>query len=158
MKKLLLLLLSLLILLTNADARFWTNKEGGGFEGELVELKGSNAVIKRNSDGKIFQVSIADLSFDDQKYLDSGKSENKSNKYDAGKFPKSLYDKLVSQYTFDDKDRLNFDEMRNRNSANNPPVRKSKDTKHFNGLIDEWLFFKDALTEDEVKELYESYK
>jgi predicted phosphodiesterase len=70
MKKLLLPLLSLLIiLLSNADARFWTNTEGKQFEGELVEVKGNAVTIRRTRDRIKFTVPIAGLSQEDQEYL-----------------------------------------------------------------------------------------
>ena len=69
MKKLLLPLLSLLILLPSADARFWTNKEGNSFEGELVEVKDNAVTIRRTRDRIKFTVNVADLSQGDQEYL-----------------------------------------------------------------------------------------
>ena len=67
--KLILPILSLLIFLPNVDARFWTNKEGKSFEGELVELKGNAVVIRRARDRIKFTVNVVDLSQGDQEYL-----------------------------------------------------------------------------------------
>jgi len=69
MKKLILPLLALLIFLPNVDARFWTNKEGKSFEGDLVDVKGNAVTIRRKSDRIKFTVNAADLSQGDQDYL-----------------------------------------------------------------------------------------
>jgi len=67
--KLILPILSLLIFLPNVDARFWTNKEGKTFEGELVEVKDNAITIRRTRDRIKFTVNAADLSQGDQDYL-----------------------------------------------------------------------------------------
>jgi len=77
MKKIILPLLFLLIFLPNADARFWTNKEGKTFEGELVELKDNAVVIRRARDRIKFTVNSADLSQEDQDYLKDLKEKKK---------------------------------------------------------------------------------
>ena len=69
MKKLILPILSLLLLLSIADARIWTNKKGQSFEGAFVESKDNTIVISRAPDGLNFTVPIKDLSDEDQKYL-----------------------------------------------------------------------------------------
>jgi len=69
MKQILLPILSLLIFLPNVDARFWTNKDGKSFEGELVEVKDNAITIRRTSDRIKFTVNAADLSQGDQDYL-----------------------------------------------------------------------------------------
>jgi len=78
MKKILLPILSLLIFLTNADARFWTNKEGKTFEGELVEVKDNAVTIRRNRDRIKFTMNVADLSQADQDYLKELKEKKKA--------------------------------------------------------------------------------
>jgi len=77
MKKILLPILSLLIFLPNVDARFWTNKEGKAFEGELVEVKDNAITIRRTRDRIKFTVNVADLSQGDQDYLKELAEEKK---------------------------------------------------------------------------------
>jgi len=69
MKKIILILPFLFILLPNVDARFWTNKEGKAFEGELVEVKDNAITIRRTRDRIKFTVNVADLSQGDQEYI-----------------------------------------------------------------------------------------
>ena len=78
MKRLILPILSLLIFLPNVDARFWTNKDGKTFEGELVEVKDNAITIRRTRDRIKFTVNAADLSQGDQDYL-KGLEEDKKN-------------------------------------------------------------------------------
>jgi len=70
MKKLLLPLLSLLILASNVDGRFWTNKEGNSFEGDFVEVDNNAVTIRRSTDSIKFTMNISDLSEADQAYLE----------------------------------------------------------------------------------------
>jgi len=87
MKKLILSLLFFLILLSSADARFWTNKEGKSFEGELVEVKDNAVTIRRARDRIKFTVPIKDLSQEDQDYLAKlgveKKAEEEANKKES---------------------------------------------------------------------------
>jgi len=76
--KLILPLLSLLIFLPNVDARFWTNKEGKTFEGDLVEVKDNAITIRRKSDRRKFTLNVADLSQGDQEYLTKLEEDKKS--------------------------------------------------------------------------------
>ena len=69
MKKIILSILSLLIFLSNADARYWTNQEGRIFEGDLVEADDNSVTIRRTSDRRKFTLNLADLSQGDQDYL-----------------------------------------------------------------------------------------
>jgi len=100
MKRLILPLLSFLILLSSADARFWTNKDGKSFEGELVEVRGNAVTIRRTRDRIKFTVNAADLSQGDQEYLkeleEKKKAEEKAKvEASASKNkPKSPKDKL----------------------------------------------------------------
>jgi len=77
MKKIILPLLSLLLLASTADARFWANQEGISFEGELVEVIDNAVTIRRTSDRRKFTVNIKDLSQDDQDYLKKLAEEKK---------------------------------------------------------------------------------
>jgi len=72
------ILLFFLLYLTISDARFWTNKEGKSFEGELVEIKDNAITIRRTSDRIKFTVNAADLSQTDQDYLTKIKEDNKN--------------------------------------------------------------------------------
>jgi len=71
-------ILCFLIFLPNVDARFWTNKEGKTFEGELVEVKDNAITIRRTSDRIKFTVNAADLSQGDQDYLKELKEKKKA--------------------------------------------------------------------------------
>jgi len=77
MKKLILPLLSLLLLASTADGRFWTNKDGISFEGELVEVKDNAVTIRRTNDRRKFTMAIGGLSAADQNYLKHLKEQNK---------------------------------------------------------------------------------
>jgi len=80
MKKLLLPLLSLLILVSNAEGfekRIWINKEGKSFEGEFVESDDKNVTIRRTRDRIKFTLPISDLSQADQDYLTKLAEEKK---------------------------------------------------------------------------------
>jgi len=94
MKKLILPLISLLILLPNIYARFWTNKEGKSFEGELVEVKDNAVTIRRTRDRIKFTVNAADLSQGDQDYLKELAEEKKAEAEAKKEKPKSSKDKL----------------------------------------------------------------
>ena len=94
MKKLILPLLSLLILLSNVDARFWTNKEGKRFEGEFVEVKDNAVTIRRTRDRIKFTVPIKDLSQGDQDYLTKLEEEKQAEEESKKEKPKSSKDKL----------------------------------------------------------------
>jgi len=69
MKKPILPLLSLLILLSNVDARVWTNIGGDAFEGELLGVSYDTASILRTKDEWVYKVKITDLSDADRNYL-----------------------------------------------------------------------------------------
>jgi len=86
MKKLILPILSLLVLLSNADARFWTNKSGRTFEGEFVGVKDNAVTIRRTIDRRKFTMPLMALSEADQKYIANYKSENDS-KNKAPEYP-----------------------------------------------------------------------
>jgi len=77
MKKLILPLLSLIILVSNADGRLWTNQKGQSFEGELVEVKDSAVTIRRASDRIKFTLDIKELSQADQDHLTKLAEEKK---------------------------------------------------------------------------------
>ena len=94
MKKILLPILSLLIFLTNVDARFWTNKEGKSFEGEFVELKDNAVVIRRSRDRIKFTVNVADLSQGDQEYIKELEEKKKAEEEASKNKPKSSKNKL----------------------------------------------------------------
>ena len=79
MKKLILPLLSLLVLLSNVDARFWTNNEGRSFEGELVSVEDNSVTIRRASDRRKFTMPIKDLSKADQDYIQKMESKITDN-------------------------------------------------------------------------------
>jgi len=69
MKKIILPLLSLLLLASNVDARFWTNQSGRTFEGDFVEIDDNAVTIRRKSDRRKFTMPIKDLSQADQDYI-----------------------------------------------------------------------------------------
>ena len=91
MKKLILPLLSLLILLSHADARFWTNRDGRNFEGELVEVKDNAVTIRRATDRRKFTMPITNLSNADQDYLNK-LQENKDVENVNDSLPKTKAD------------------------------------------------------------------
>ena len=85
MKKLILPLLSLLILVTNADGRIWTNQHGRTFEGEFIESKDDQVTIRRAFDRIIFTMLIKDLSDADQGYLTKLEEEKKKKEEEERK-------------------------------------------------------------------------
>jgi len=89
MKKIILPILSLLIFLPNVDARFWTNKDGKTFEGELVEVKDNAVTIRRKSDRRKFTLNVADLSQGDQEYLTKIEEDKKAEEEAKKEKPKS---------------------------------------------------------------------
>jgi len=112
MKKIILPLLSILIFLPNVDARFWTNKEGKSFEGELVEVKDNAVTIRRASDRIKFTVNVADLSQGDQEYLkkleEDEDNKNESSDVSLPSTPKELAKWLAGtewRLTEDDQDK-----------------------------------------------------
>ena len=86
MKKLILLLLSLLILLSNVDGRIWTNQVGRSFEGEFIETDDNNVTIRRSSDRIKFTMLIKDLSDADQDYLTKLEEEKKKKEEERRKY------------------------------------------------------------------------
>jgi len=78
MKRLILPFLSLLILLSYADGRTWTNQAGQSFEGELVEVTDKAVTIRRQSDRRKFTMPINDLSGTDQDYLKEIEKQKKN--------------------------------------------------------------------------------
>ena len=69
MNRLILHLLTLLLLLPNAEGRIWTNLAGQTFEGILIETDARSAIIRRTVDRQKFTMPIRNLSSADQAYL-----------------------------------------------------------------------------------------
>ncbi|MEM0895643.1 MAG: PQQ-binding-like beta-propeller repeat protein [Verrucomicrobiota bacterium] len=57
------------LLLTHAHARTWTNAEGKELVAEFVGVNGDRVQLKRQSDGRTFEVPVASLSAADQAFI-----------------------------------------------------------------------------------------
>lgn len=53
----------------HAENRTWTNTAGRSFLGDLQQIDGEDALIRRNFDGIIYRIAISTLSAEDQEYI-----------------------------------------------------------------------------------------
>ncbi|MEM9481608.1 MAG: PQQ-binding-like beta-propeller repeat protein [Verrucomicrobiota bacterium] len=57
------------LFITAAQARTWTNSEGKELVAELIGVNGDNVQLRRQSDGRTFEIPVASLSAEDQAFI-----------------------------------------------------------------------------------------
>ena len=75
MKNILFLSLFLCLSFLTLDGRVWTNSAGKSFKGNLIEASRFKLKIKKESNGRVIEVYVHQLSKEDQEYVQSGVSK-----------------------------------------------------------------------------------